>query len=86
MYKILLKYSENKDNLFELYGTTTTVNGTSTFTAFETDDVAVLKSEIEKLDAKYGNQNISVISDVTVASAATIVKDVVDSGNGEETV
>ena len=86
MHKILLKYNGNKDNLFELYGTTTTVDGTSTFKAFETDDVTVLKAEVEKLDAKYGNQNVSVISDVTVTYAATIVEDTTGGDVTEPTV
>lgn len=58
MYKILLKYNGNKDSLFELYRITTTVDGISTFTTFETDDIAVLKAEIEKLNSKHGNQNV----------------------------
>lgn len=82
MYKILLKYNGNKQNMWESYGATT--NSTSAFTEFETDDVTVLKAEIEKLDAQYGHENIRVIQDVTVSYAATIVETV--SGVTEGTI
>lgn len=74
--------------MWESYGSTTTstTDSKSTFTEFETDDVGVLKTEIEKLDKQYGHENIRVIKDVTVTYAATIVENVVDEGNGEETV
>ena len=51
MYKILIKYDNDKFNLWMPYGTTTTsTTGKSEFTEFETDDVAVLKETILKLD------------------------------------
>ena len=51
MYKILIKYDNDKLNLWMPYGTTTTsTTGNSEFTEFETDDVAVLKETILKLD------------------------------------
>lgn len=82
MYKVFIKYPNEKfGNLWNAYGTNTssTTNSTSTFTEFETDDISVLQTEIEKLDKQYGHENIRVIKDVTVTYAATIVEDVVDN-------
>lgn len=75
MYKILIKYPNEKfSNLWEQYGTNTssTTDTASIFTEFETDDVSVLKTEIEKLDKEYGHKNIRVIKDITVSYVATI--------------
>ena len=67
MYKILIKYDNDKLNLWMPYGTTTTsTTGKSEFTEFETDDVVVLKETILKLDKEYGFEKIRVVEDVTV--------------------
>lgn len=67
MYKILIKYDNDKLNLWMPYGTTTTsTTGKSEFTEFETDDVGVLKETILKLDKEYGFEKIRIVEDVTV--------------------
>ena len=67
MYKILIKYDNDKLNLWMPYGTTTTsTTGKSEFVEFETDDVTVLKETILKLDKEYGFEKIRIVEDVTV--------------------
>ena len=67
MYKILIKYDNDKLNLWMPYGSTTTsTTGESTFTEFETDNVETLKNEILKVDKEYGFEKIRVVEDVTV--------------------
>ena len=74
MYKILIKYDNDKLNLWMPYGTTTTsTTGSSAFTEFETDDVTVLKETILKLDKEYGFEKIRVIEDVTVNFTVDVV-------------
>ena len=76
MYKILIKYDNDKLNLWMPYGTTTTsTTGKSEFTEFETDDVTVLKETILKLDKEYGFEKIHVIEDVTVNFSVDVVVD-----------
>ena len=74
MYKILIKYDNDKLNLWMPYGTTTTsTTGKSEFTEFETDDVAVIKETILKLDKEHGFEKIRVIEDVTVNFSVDVV-------------
>ena len=74
MYKILIKYDNDKLNLWMPYGTTTTsTTGKSEFTEFETDDVTVLKETILKLDKEHGFEEIRVIEDVTVNFSVDVV-------------
>ena len=74
MYKILIKYDNDKLNLWMPYGSTTTsTTGNSAFTEFETDDVTVLKETILKLDKEYGFEKIRVIEDVTVNFTVDVV-------------
>ena len=74
MYKILIKYDNDKLNLWMPYGTTTTsTTGKSEFAEFETDDVTVLKETILKLDKEYGFEKIRVIEDVTVNFSVDVV-------------
>ena len=76
MYKILIKYDNDKLNLWMPYGTTTTsTTGKSEFTEFETDDVTVLKETILKLDKEYGFEKIRVVEDVTVNFSVDVVVD-----------
>ena len=76
MYKILIKYDNDKLNLWMPYGTTTTsTTGKSEFTEFETDDVAVLKETILKLDKEHGFEEIRVVEDVTVNFSVDVVVD-----------
>ena len=76
MYKILIKYDNDKLNLWMPYGTTTTsTTGNSAFTEFETDDVTVLKETILKLDKEYGFEKIRVVEDVTVNFSGDVVVD-----------
>ena len=76
MYKILIKYDNDKLNPWIPYGTTTTsTTGNSEFTEFETDDVTVLKETILKLDKEYGFEKIRVIEDVTVNFTVDVVVD-----------
>ena len=76
MYKILIKYDNDKLNLWMPYGTTTTsTTGNSAFTEFETDDVTVLKETILKLDKEYGFEKIRVVEDVTVNFTVDVVVD-----------
>ena len=84
MYKILIKYDNDKFNLWMPYGTTTTsTTGKSEFTEFETDDVTVLKETILKLDKEYGFEKIHVIEDVTVNfSVDVVVEDNTESTEG----
>ena len=74
MYKILIKYDNDKFNLWMPYGSTTTsTTGNSAFTEFETDDVTVLKETILKLDKEYGFEKIRVVEDVTVNFSVDVV-------------
>ena len=74
MYKILIKYDNDKLNLWMPYGTTTiSTTGNSAFTEFETDDVAALKETILKLDKEYGFEKIRVVEDVTVNFSVDVV-------------
>ena len=74
MYKILIKYDNDKLNLWMPYGTTTTsTTGKSEFTEFETDDVTALKETILKLDKGYGFEKIRVVEDVTVNFSVDVV-------------
>ena len=84
MYKILIKYDNDKLNLWMPYGTTTTsTTGKSEFTEFETDDVTVLKETILKLDKEYGFEKIRVVEDVTVNfSVDVVVEDNTESTEG----
>ena len=76
MYKILIKYDNDKLNLWMPYGTTTTsTTGKSEFTEFETDDVTVLKETILKLDKEYGFEKIRVVDDVTVNFSVDVIVD-----------
>ena len=76
MYKILIKYDNDKFNLWMPYGTTTTsTTGKSEFTEFETDDVTVLKETILKLDKEYGFEKIRVVEDVTVNFTVDVIVD-----------
>ena len=82
MYKILIKYDNDKLNLWMPYGTTTTsTTGNSAFTEFETDDVTVLKETILKLDKEHGFEKSRVVEDVTV----NFTVDVVVEDNTEST-
>ena len=76
MYKILIKYDNDKLNLWMPYGTTTTsTTGKSEFTEFETDDVTVLKETILKLYKEHGFEKIRVVEDVTVNFTVDVVVD-----------
>lgn len=76
MYKILIKYDNDKLNLWMPYGTTTiSTTGNSAFTEFETDDVSALKETILKLDKEYGFEKIRVVEDVTVNFTVDVVVD-----------
>ena len=76
MYKILIKYDNDKLNLWMPYGSTTTsTTGKSEFTEFETDDVTVLKETILKLDKEHGFEKIRVVEDVTVNFSVDVVVD-----------
>ena len=76
MYKILIKYDNDKLNLWMPYGTTTTsTTGKSAFTEFETDDVTVLKETILKLNKEHGFEKIRVVEDVTVNFSVDVVVD-----------
>ena len=67
MYKILIRYDNDKFNLWMPYGTTTTyTTGKSEFTEFETDNIETLKAEILKVDKEYGHDRIRVVEDKTV--------------------
>ena len=83
MYKILIKYENKvKSNLWEIYGNSTvSTTGAITSTEFETNDVAVLKEELIKLDKIVGHENIRVIEDKTVTFSVDI-----DTDNSQETV
>ena len=70
MYKILIKYDNDKLNLWMPYGTTTTsTTGKSEFTEFETDDVTVLKETILKLDKEYGFDKFAIAGGVASNSS-----------------
>lgn len=66
MYQILIKYQNSKLNLWEESGTYTTKNDKTEFIKFETDDEEILKSEILRLDAIYGFENIKVIKIIDI--------------------
>ena len=64
MYKILIKYDNDKLNLWMPYGSTTTSTTSTSFKEFETDDVEVLKEEIKKITSKIGYDEIRIVSDI----------------------
>ena len=66
MYQILIKYQNSKLNLWEESGTYSTKNDKTEFIKFETDDEEILKSEILRLDAIYGFENIKVIKIIDI--------------------
>ena len=84
MYKILIKYDNDKLNLWMPYGSTTTsTTGESTFTEFETDNVETLKNEILKVDKEYGFEKIRIVEDVTVTFDVNVaVKENTESTDG----
>ena len=77
MYKILIKYNNKvKNNLWEVYGSSTTsTTGSTTSTEFETDNIEVLKEELIKLDKIVGFENIRVIEDKTVTFSVDVAAD-----------
>ena len=75
MYKILIKYDNDKLNLWMPYGTTTTSTTATSFKEFETDDIETLKAELLSLDLVFGHENIRPIKDIET----NYVVDVVDS-------
>lgn len=82
MYKILIRYND-KHNLWQSYGTTISSTTTSaSFNEFETDDVEVLKSEILKLDAIYGHDNIRIVEDVTLKYSVDVISSKTNSTSG----
>ena len=64
MYKILIKYDNDKLNLWMPYGTTTTSTTGNSFKEFETDDIEVLKEEVKKIASKIGYDEIRIVSDI----------------------
>lgn len=79
MYKILIRYNA-EHNLWKQYGTITSSSTTgsdavTSFTEFETDDVETLKTELIKLDQKYGFENIKVYKDVTANYSVDITEE-----------
>lgn len=64
-YKILIKYKNALENLWKVYGTSTTSGNTTTFTEFETEDQQELIEKIKELDSEIGNAGIRVIQDVS---------------------
>ena len=64
MYKILIKYDNDKLNLWMPYGTTTTSTTSTSFKEFETDDIEVLKEEVKKIASQIGYDEIRIVSDV----------------------
>lgn len=90
MYKILIKYiqSSSLQNMWQVYGTTTTTSATAnssakvvSFEEFSTDDITVLEKEVAELDKIYGHENIRVIKDLSY----TVSVDVLDDENANET-
>ena len=76
MYKILIKYDNDKFNLWMPYGSTTTsTTGKSEFTEFETDNIETLKVEILKIDKEYGHDRIRVVEDKTVNFSVDVATD-----------
>ena len=72
MYNILIKHNDSK-KLWQLYGTTTSVtSNTETFTPFEADNLENLKSEVIRLDAMYGHENIKVVKTIEYTVDVTI--------------
>lgn len=69
MYKILIKYTSSSSNeLWKFHGTTTSTSSASgsdsTFTQFETEDLATLEAEVKKLDMELGHAYIKVIKEI----------------------
>ena len=60
------------NNLWEIYGTTSTTGSTVTFTEYSTDDVNKLQNTIAELDKTIGFENIRVIADVTYNVGVTV--------------
>lgn len=63
MYKILIKYTSTSKGIFWRAYEIKAEDGTSI--EFVTDDIEVLKAEINKLDKSIGYKNIRVINDIS---------------------
>ena len=74
-YKILVRYKSPLDNLWKVYGTTTTSGSAVTFTEFETEDKEELVKKIKELDSEIGNAEIRVIQDVSYNVGITFDND-----------
>ena len=79
-YKILIKHnSDKKNNLCQSYGnsitTTSASSTTTTFTEFSTEDIEVLKTEIQKIIAERGNSEIRIVKDVEITYGVDVVDD-----------
>lgn len=67
MYKILIKYQNEKFNgsLWQLCGTSSSTTGsTSTFTPYETSDIAELEATVLELTKEIGSENIMVVKEL----------------------
>lgn len=63
MYKILTKYTSTSNGVF--WKSYMTIDENDTEIEFATEDIDVLKIEIEKLDKEIGYSNIRVYKDIT---------------------
>lgn len=63
MYKILIKYTSTSKGIFWRSYEVKSEDGTSI--EFVTDDIEVLKTEINKLDKTIGYKNIRAINDIS---------------------
>lgn len=82
MYKILVNHkvfseSPKAGEIWHSYGvtttsTTTTKSSSTEFKEFETDDIEVLKAEVEKLHKLYGHDYIRIVHDITSSCIVSI--------------
>lgn len=74
MYKILIKYTSTSNKIFwQSYEVT---DNEGNIIEFSTDNFEVLREEMNKLDSKYGFENIRIINDVTYSITVDIIDDI----------
>lgn len=74
MYKILIKYTTTSSKTFWYSYEVTDENGETV--EFATDDFDVLKEEVNKLDSKYGYENLKIINEVEYSITVDVLDDI----------
>lgn len=82
MYKIFIKYTSTFNKIFWQSYMIEQEDGA--FVEFETDNVEVLKEEVNKLDKIHGNENLRIVADVTYTVTIGIPDDAINIASSED--